>query len=211
MRNQCVIGWNSLRGISRKFLTFPPSAFSTTGETSRPRTTAARSVGGSMTLNLVTVSLWVTLRIATFRAERRSMPEEDRVVSGRGAFPTRKLLWVILRSTCTEIRERFSGSVFSSPITQYSGKVQAVEGTASSKSPPVDRARLHKVFARFREPFICLRDKLNPTQEFYPTRVRGRSEVIKRFYMLVFCDVNLRFDNSHDTALFILLNIIISD
>jgi len=59
----------------------------------------ARSVGGSMTLNLITVSLWVTLRIATFRAaRRRSMPEEDRVVSGREAFPTRKLFWVIPRS-----------------------------------------------------------------------------------------------------------------
>lgn len=151
----------------------------------RPVHATARSVGGSMTLNLVTVSLWVTLQIATFRTERRrSLPDEDRVVSGRGAFPTRKLSWVIPRSICTEIREKFSELVSSLPITQYSGKVQRWWGTVSSKSLLVDRTRLHKVFARFPESFICLRDKLNPTQEFYPTGVRARHEVIKRLYIL---------------------------
>lgn len=105
VRDQRVIGWSNLRGIFRKFSIFPPSAFSTTRETSHLSATA-RSVGGSMTLNLVIVSLWVTLRIATFRAERqRSMPEEERVVSGRGAFPTRKLLWVIPRSMHGNPRE----------------------------------------------------------------------------------------------------------
>lgn len=95
MTHQHVTGWNNLRGVSRKFSTFPARPLFRWRERRLVHATE-RSVGGSMTLNLVTVSLWVTLRIATFRPKRRrSMLAEDRAASGRGAFPTRKLPWVI--------------------------------------------------------------------------------------------------------------------
>lgn len=103
--------------------TFPPSAFSLTRETPRSRDGAFGGRPDDLESRNSAAVTHVTNR-ATFRAERRrSMPEEDRV-SGRGAFPTRKLPWVIPRSTRTEIREKFSELASSSPITQRSGKVQ---------------------------------------------------------------------------------------
>jgi len=109
----------------------------------------ARLVGGSMTLNL-------SNSVAMSHVTNRNFQRGETINAGggpssfrkRGAFPTHKLSWVIPRSTCTEIREKFSELVlfFANYATQRQSSAM-VGMVVSSKSPLVDRARLHNFCA----------------------------------------------------------------